>query len=456
MNAVVFGGGNIGRGLVAPVLVGGGYAITIVDANQDLIRDLTEQAAFDVIHTDGHVEHVSIARAIAAQDEEAVIAAVAEADLIATAVGGAILPIVASPIRDGLNRNDRPSVNVIACENTHPNSKLLKDAIAPDLDRDSVGFPEVVVDRIVIPADGLDVSVEAMFEFFVDGNEWVGDPPPEGIQLVDDVDAYLTRKLWLVNGLHAAIAFQGIQRGYEFIHEAIADPAIANDVGVMATNMVDVLSSRYPDMTASHLEATAAASLHRFADTSIADNVSRVARNPLQKLSKHERMLGPAVAAMEAGLPIEAHARSIAAALSLPPHADVPGQEDLHEALASNGWQELLTSAGIKPDNPLSAAIAEVLAEQGGTLETTVESITILNPSGLHARPASIIVEHMKSTEASVTIQKGEKVANASSILSVLTLGASTGDEVTVTGEGEGAPEAVAFIKDVLMSEEGE
>lgn len=457
MNAVVFGGGNIGRGLVAPVLHGAGYSITVVDADLDLIRELSAQKKFRLHHTDGTIEAVAITAAVAAQDEEAVVAAVAQADLIATAVGGAILPIVAPVIRDGLNESTRPAVNVIACENTHPNSGLLEEAMADDLTRGDVGFPEVVVDRIVIPAQGLDVSVEASFEFFVDAHQWVGQDPPEGIQLVDDIDAYLTRKLWLVNGLHATVAFEGLIRGYEFIHEAITHPAIAEDVGIIASNMVTVLADRHPHMSKGHLEATAAASLHRFADGSIADALLRVARNPLQKLSANERLLGPAVAADEMDLPIEAHGRAIATALSLPPHADVAGADMLRQALDTKGWRTIMEEEGVQPGSRLMEAIATSIESQGETVDTTiVESITILNPSGLHARPASIIVEHMKNSEATVTIQKGEKVANAASILSVLTLGASTGDEVTVSGEGEGAEAAVSFIKGVLISEEGE
>ena len=163
MKAVVFGGGNIGRGLVAPVLQSAGFDTTIVDADTDLIARLDQSKTFTVLHTDGHREVVVVTEAIEAQDEERVVAAISEADLIATAVGGAILPILANPIRQGLEASTQSFVNVIACENTHPNSALLKELIGTDFGTATsveVGFPEVVVDRIVIPADGLDVTVE--------------------------------------------------------------------------------------------------------------------------------------------------------------------------------------------------------------------------------------------------------------------------------------------------------
>ena len=60
------------------------------------------------------------------------------------------------------------------------------------------------------------------------------------------------------------------------------------------------------------------------------------------------------------------------------------------------------------------------------------ENIVIANPSGLHARPASMLIELAKQFSSTVEIVKGEKKANAASIMSVLALGAATGDEVAV------------------------
>ena len=284
-------------------------------------------------------------------------------------------------------------------------------------------------------------------------NEWVGKRPPEGIELVDDVDAYVTRKLWLVNGLHVATALKGLAAGYEFIHEAIADPTINADVGVIASNMVSILASRFPQMDARHIEETAAASLHRFSDGSIADPLIRVARNPVQKLAEQERILGPALAAVEAGLPIEPHARVLAAAFQIRGRTTIQGADALDKILQEKGWQQMMQEQGVSPDSPLMEAVEEEMSDDSADL---TETIVILNPSGLHARPASQIVEHMKSSEAKVTIQKGEKTADAGSILSVLTLGASSGDEVTISGSGANSAEAIEFIKSVLLSEEEE
>lgn len=62
---------------------------------------------------------------------------------------------------------------------------------------------------------------------------------------------------------------------------------------------------------------------------------------------------------------------------------------------------------------------------------------------GLHARPAAMLVKLAQKFNADVTIQCHERLANAKSILSILTLGAVNGDLVKVTTDG---PEADAAI----------
>ena len=79
--------------------------------------------------------------------------------------------------------------------------------------------------------------------------------------------------------------------------------------------------------------------------------------------------------------------------------------------------------------------------------------VTIQNPSGLHARPAAMLVEAMKGFDAKVQVLKGEKSANAASIMSVLALGAVTGDVVTITAEGNDAEAATDYVEQLLLTE---
>jgi Mannitol dehydrogenase C-terminal domain len=48
-----------------------------------------------------------------------------------------------------------------------------------------------------------------------------------GAQFTQDVHAYETAKLRMLNGAHSALAYLGLARGHEFVHQAIADPELA-------------------------------------------------------------------------------------------------------------------------------------------------------------------------------------------------------------------------------------
>ncbi|MFT4235065.1 MAG: HPr family phosphocarrier protein [Microbacterium sp.] len=70
---------------------------------------------------------------------------------------------------------------------------------------------------------------------------------------------------------------------------------------------------------------------------------------------------------------------------------------------------------------------------------SVTRTVTIASSHGLHARPAKLFAEAAKNSGLAVTVAKGDgKAVNAASILGVISLGANTGDEVTLTVDGEG------------------
>lgn len=98
--------------------------------------------------------------------------------------------------------------------------------------------------------------------------------------------------------------------------------------------------------------------------------------------------------------------------------------------------------------------LANAALEDDEDEDTVKVDVTITNPAGLHARPASMLVECAQRFEGDISIVKGSKTANAKSIMSVLSLGASTGDSVTVTAVGPGADEAVEQVIEIMRQEE--
>jgi len=78
--------------------------------------------------------------------------------------------------------------------------------------------------------------------------------------------------------------------------------------------------------------------------------------------------------------------------------------------------------------------------------------IVIYNATGLHARPAKVLVKLAKQFKSDIKIKNGEKTANAKSMVSVLTLGASKGSNVTVMVDGEDEETALAEIEAAIRS----
>jgi len=66
----------------------------------------------------------------------------------------------------------------------------------------------------------------------------------------------------------------------------------------------------------------------------------------------------------------------------------------------------------------------------------TEREMTLVNPQGMHARPASILVELTNRNPCEIHIRKGNREVNAKSILGVLTLGAACGETLTFRAEG--------------------
>jgi mannitol-1-phosphate 5-dehydrogenase len=160
--AVHFGAGNIGRGFIGQLLHESGYDIVFVDVRDDVVEALKTEGRYEVILADEDERRIPVDRVTAlhsARDAEEVTARLAEADLVTTAVGPSVLPIIAPAIAQGLLERVRlggAPVNVIACENMVGASQALRGYVMEHVPEESAGaveeiagFPNAAVDRIV-------------------------------------------------------------------------------------------------------------------------------------------------------------------------------------------------------------------------------------------------------------------------------------------------------------------
>ncbi len=84
------------------------------------------------------------------------------------------------------------------------------------------------------------------------------------------------------------------------------------------------------------------------------------------------------------------------------------------------------------------------------------QKVTIVNPTGLHLRPAGIFCNVANRYDCRVTFQYEDTTANAKSVLSVLGACIKNGDEILLVCEGEGEEEALKAMVEAVESGLGE
>ncbi|MEM7472719.1 MAG: mannitol dehydrogenase family protein [Pseudomonadota bacterium] len=205
----------------------------------------------------------------------------------------------------GLARRDTP-VTVMSCDNLSANGHALESALREfaalaSLDLPvGLTFPSTMVDRITpattpalsthIAALGLPDAAPVETETF---SEWViedtfAGPRPAwekaGAQIVKDAAPFELRKLRLLNGAHSALAYAGLLKGYDYVHEAIADP----DLRAMVEGIFTEASKTLP--SAVETLSYRAALLSRFENPNLHHKLRQIAMDGTQKLPV--RLLG--------------------------------------------------------------------------------------------------------------------------------------------------------------------
>lgn len=80
-------------------------------------------------------------------------------------------------------------------------------------------------------------------------------------------------------------------------------------------------------------------------------------------------------------------------------------------------------------------------------------TVSIVNPLGLHARPAAEFVKTASAYNSEVTVEKDGMVVNGKSIMGVMTLAAECGSSLTIRANGPDADRVVGAL--VTLVENG-
>lgn len=243
-------------------------------------------------------------------------------------------PLLAEGVR--LRRDaGLPGVTLLSCDNLPDNGRQLERLVrewlafrAPDLAEwfdSECRCPNSMVDRIVPATTPADIdALEARMGLRDDGavfaepfSQWViedrfAGPRPGwdkvGATVVADVAPYETAKLRMLNGAHSAMAYLGLERGHEFVDQAIGDRGLRP---LIERLMRREAAASFAPAPGQDLDEYADALLARFANPALKHRLAQIAMDGSQKIP--QRWLASLAAHQARGALAEATLTALAA-----------------------------------------------------------------------------------------------------------------------------------------------
>ncbi|MTB64033.1 mannitol-1-phosphate 5-dehydrogenase [Streptococcus sp. zg-86] len=377
--AVHFGAGNIGRGFIGEILFENGFEIAFVDVNERIIDALNERGSYEIEIAEEGQRHIAVSsvRGINnATHPEEVVAAIAEADLVTTAIGPNILPFIAGLVAQGIearkNAGNTQPLDVLACENMIGGSSFLYEEVKKHLSEsglafaeEHIGFPNAAVDRIV-PAQSHEDPLFVVVEPF---NEWVvethamknPDLKLDKVHYEANLEPFIERKLFSVNSGHATSAYTGAHFGAQTILEALQNPTVKEKVEAVLAEIRSLLVAKW-GFEESTLKDYHKIIISRFENPFIIDDVARVARTPIRKLGYDERFIRPIRELRERGLSYDALLQTVRYIFEYKDQTDAQSLE-LQDLLAKESLAGVVEKVTGVTDQAL---VAEIVAAVEG------------------------------------------------------------------------------------------
>ena len=287
-----------------------------------------------------------------------------------------------------------PGLTLLCCDNLANNgaqlARLLGEYLAVH-DPALLGWfeteclcPSSMVDRIVPATTAADLTALGQVLGMRDEgavvtepySQWViedrfAGPRPQwqlhGVQFVADVAPWETAKLRMLNGAHSALAYLGLARGHEFVHQAVADPGIAP---LIRSLMLDEAAPTLAPMPGFDADTYAEALLQRFANPALRHRLWQIAMDGSQKIP--QRWLQTIVAATRAGRETPAILAALAAWVRHTQGANGPVDDPMASSFARL-WKDASLELGLGAlfgagPASLVAALPDVLLQRLATI----------------------------------------------------------------------------------------
>lgn len=371
--AVHFGSGSIGRGFIGKLLHDSGYCVTMLDVDENVIDSINAIGGYDLYLINHDYQKVFIDQMSAInslKNTQDAVEAIKQADIITTAVLATnlekIAPILSKGLKDRLQLR-KPKINILACENLENNSGVLRNKILAlgeieKSDLDSIAaFPDTEVDRLVLKSErngkpSIDIGDE--FELVVDRTK-LANPEVEPIKnafYTTDIHKYFERKLFIINTGHCWAGYVGHVYGYKVIQDVFSNKSLLSATREVMKESALLIEKKY-GFSKNELDDYISFALNRFMTPGVIDQISRVSRNPIQKIASHERLVQPVQQLADRNLPYQQLIKGISAALLFDLDTDQQAIELQHYIEKKGVKQAIVYFTGITEESALFSQI---------------------------------------------------------------------------------------------------
>lgn len=379
MKIIILGAGRVGLGALGIALAMQGHELVFAARRDELVQSLN-RFGFDVL-TKGALEtrlEVRGIRAVKTPSQE-FVQEVGSADQIYTSVRPDNLPWIAPQLAEALLYRIKSGVkqplDVFCCENLKNAGSQLERLIFANLPfqyaqevQDRVGFNAAISDRIVSAQEAdergrqvitADVAGDVLFDTLQVKRDFEVLPPFKGL---DNFPASIEEKLYILNCGHAVCAYLGYQKGYTYIHEAMADEAINRAVVGAMLESQRALQGKHG--RALHYAGMINEILASFSNAALMDTIARVGRDPVRKLQADDRLVGPVKLAYRYGIEPANLIKGAAAAFAFNPAND-PQASELQKLVREKGVEQALDFISqLRPWNPIAQLIRKEFKQQ--------------------------------------------------------------------------------------------
>jgi mannitol-1-phosphate 5-dehydrogenase len=324
---VLFGAGKIGRSFIGQLFSRGGYEVVFVDVFKPLIDEINRRHEYSVVIKAKHESIIKVknVRGVYSGDENAVIAEISNAAIVATAVGQnglpGIFPLLAKGIIKRQEKNSGLPIDIIIAENLMNAAQYFYAELSKFL---PAGFPanqiaglvETSIGKMVPLMSQSDMKNDMLQVFAEEYNTLVLDkkafknpiPQIEGMAPKENIKAWIDTKFFIHTLGHATAAYLGFIYNQEliYLHDVLDVHELKYEVRETMLQSAAALIKRYPEefsfeMMQEHIGDL----LLRFQNRALGDTIYRVGCDLKRKLGSNDRISGAIKLARDMDLPYD-------------------------------------------------------------------------------------------------------------------------------------------------------